>query len=163
MSAIALGLPARPRASRRWARRLAAALLLAPFLLLAGLHGWAQWEVHRMASASAQAPRPEAQQISTTTLLDIPGHRMTVAMVKFPPGARSPEHHHEATVFVYVLAGAIRSAVSGQAPGVFSVGQTFEEPLGSVHLYADNASEAEPAAALVVFIHTPEARLTVYH
>ncbi|MGE0213728.1 MAG: cupin domain-containing protein, partial [Parvibaculaceae bacterium] len=105
----------------------------------------------------------EQEQVSTTTLLDLPGYRMTALLVKFPPGARSPEHHHEATVFVYVLGGTIRSAVSGQAPGVFSIGHSFEEPMGAVHLYADNASATEPAVALAVFVHREGARLTVFH
>jgi quercetin dioxygenase-like cupin family protein len=139
------------------------ALLAVPLLLVIGLLGWAQWEVHKMTAEGKLSPRPELEQASSTPLLDLPGHRVTAVLVKFPPGAHAPEHHHEATVYVFVLAGAVRSAVSNQAPGVFTIGQSFEEPLGSVHLYADNASATDPAVALAIFVHREGAQLTVFH
>ncbi len=153
----------RPHHLIRAAAWIIGTILAVPLVALLALHGWAQWEIHRMAAEAAAKPRPELEQVSSTKLLDLPGHRVTAMLVKFPPGAHSPEHHHEATVFVYVLGGAIRSAVSDQAPGTFATGQSFEEPLGAIHFYASNASETDPAVALAVFVHKEGARLTVFH
>ena len=53
-------------------------------------------------------PRTSVTPISSEPLPDNPQKRIT-ALVDFPPDAYSPEHHHEASLYVYVLKGEIRS------------------------------------------------------
>ena len=92
-----------------------------------------------------------------------PHKRITSMIVEFPPNAFSPEHHHEADLYVYVLAGTIRSQLGGQKVETYTAGQSFFEPDGSVHLFAENASASEPARILAVFVHREDARLIVLH
>ena len=92
-----------------------------------------------------------------------PHKRITSMIVEFPPNAFSPEHHHEADLYVYVLAGTIRSQLGGQKVATYTAGQSFFEPDGSVHLFAENASASEPARILAVFVHREDARLIVFH
>ena len=92
-----------------------------------------------------------------------PHKRITSMIVEFPPNAFSPEHHHEADLYVYVLEGTIRSQLGGQPAMTYTKGQSFFEPDGSTHLFAENASAAEPARILAVFVHREGARLTVFH
>jgi len=92
-----------------------------------------------------------------------PHKRITSVIVDFPPNAFSPEHHHEADLYVYVLEGTIRSQLGGQKVETYTKGQSFFEPDGSVHLFAENTSATEPARILAVFVHREGARLTVFH
>jgi quercetin dioxygenase-like cupin family protein len=84
-------------------------------------------------------------------------------VVDFPPNAFTPEHHHEADLYVYVLQGTIRSQLGGQGVETYTAGQSFFEPDGSTHIFAENASTTEPARILAVFVHREGARLMVYH
>jgi hypothetical protein len=54
-------------------------------------------------------PRTSVTPISSEPLPDNPQKRITAALVDFPPDAYSPEHHHEASLYVYALKGEIRS------------------------------------------------------
>jgi quercetin dioxygenase-like cupin family protein len=92
-----------------------------------------------------------------------PHKRVTSVVVDFPPNAFSPEHHHEADLYVYVLEGTIRSQLGGQGVETYVKGQSFFEPDGSTHVFAENASTTEPARILAVFVHREGARLVVYH
>jgi len=139
-----------------------AGLVLAALLLLSvrlpAVHG------HPPAMASMAArPGTKVTVISSHAIPDVNGKRMTAAVVDFPPGAYSPEHHHEGSLTVYVLKGTIRSELAGEPPQVYTVGQSFYEPLGATHLFAENMSATEDAQILAVMVHDEGARLTVYH
>jgi quercetin dioxygenase-like cupin family protein len=108
-------------------------------------------------------PRTSVTPISSEPLPDDPRKRITAMLVDFPPDAYSPEHHHEASLYVYVLKGEIRSQLKGQRAQVFKTGDSFHEPEGSIHLFAENMSAIEPAQVLAVFVHKEGARLTVFH
>ncbi len=111
----------------------------------------------------ADRPRTSTTIISSAALVGHPGRRLTAMLVEFPPNAYSPSHHHEAAVFVYVLKGTIRSQLQGEPAKVLGSGDSFHEPEGSIHLFAENTSETEPALVLAVFVHDEGARLVVYH
>jgi len=111
---------------------------------------------------AATAPRPTVKPISSEPLAHVPGKRITVALVNFPPGSVSPRHIHGGSVTVYVLSGAIRSQLGGGPPGLFKAGDTFFEPYGAVHLYAANASATEPAEIMAIFVADEGAALTTY-
>jgi quercetin dioxygenase-like cupin family protein len=114
------------------------------------------------ASVAADAPRATAEVISTERLSHVPGKNVSVVRVTFPPGGLSPRHYHGGSVTLYVLSGTIRSQIEGEPVKTLKIGDTYFEPLGSIHLFAENASQTEPAVVLAVFVHDEGATLTTY-
>lgn len=121
------------------------------------------WTICAASSAQTGRPATSSKVLGSEALAADPHKRVTTTEVTFPPGAFSPEHHHEADLYVYVLEGTIRSQLGGQPVETYTKGQSFFEPDGSVHLFAENASTTEPAKILAVFVHREGARLVVYH
>ncbi|MGJ5817375.1 cupin domain-containing protein [Paludibaculum fermentans] len=82
------------------------------------------------------------------------GKSMVAVVVTYPPGAKSPAHHHAGSAFIYayVLSGAIRSQVDDQPAKVFRAGESFYEPPGAHHRISENASDKAPASLLAVFV-----------
>lgn len=94
-------------------------------------------------------------------LLNAPGQELSAVVVRYPPGGKSAPHRHAGSVFAYVLSGSIRSRNSATGPTrIFHVGEGFFEPEGSVHLISENASSADPASMLAVFVAPVHASLT---
>ncbi|WP_279604562.1 cupin domain-containing protein [Methylobacterium sp. J-070] len=85
---------------------------------------------------------------------NIPGKSLVSAVVEYPPGAKSPSHHHASSAFVYayVLSGAVRSQVNEEPARVYRAGESFSEAPGAHHVISENASDTEPARLLAVFI-----------
>ena len=85
---------------------------------------------------------------------NIEGKKMVAVVVSYPPGARSPAHHHAPSAFIYahVLSGAIRSQVDDEPVKVYRVGEGFYEVPGSHHRISENASDRDPASLLAVFV-----------
>jgi len=115
---------------------------------------------------SAQVPahaQSQAKVARSEKLPNVPGKSVTAVVVTFPPGAKSPPHHHAGSVLVYVLSGEVRSENSATGPAqIYKAGETFFEPAGSTHLVSENASATEPATILAVFIADDGAKLTTY-
>ena len=82
------------------------------------------------------------------------GKSMVAVIVSYPPGGKSPSHHHAQSAFIYayVLSGAIRSQVGDEPAKVYRVGEGFYEVPGSYHRISENASDKEPASLLAVFV-----------
>jgi quercetin dioxygenase-like cupin family protein len=82
------------------------------------------------------------------------GKSMVAVIVSYPPGGKSPAHHHAQSAFIYayVLSGAIRSQVGDEPAEVYRVGEGFYEVPGSHHRISENASDKEPASLLAVFV-----------
>jgi quercetin dioxygenase-like cupin family protein len=82
------------------------------------------------------------------------GKSMVAVIVSYPPGGKSPAHHHAQSAFIYayVLSGAIRSQVGVEPAKVYRVGEGFYEVPGSHHRISENASDKEPASLLAVFV-----------
>jgi quercetin dioxygenase-like cupin family protein len=82
------------------------------------------------------------------------GKSMVAVVVTYPPGAKSPAHHHARSAFIYahVLSGAIRSQVGDGPAKVYKAGEGFYELPGSHHGISENASDREPASLLAVFV-----------
>ncbi|MET1026729.1 MAG: cupin domain-containing protein [Dongiaceae bacterium] len=102
-------------------------------------------------------------QISSEKLAHVPGKSVTVEMVDFKPGAVAPEHHHAGSVTVYVISGTIRSQLGGQPAMDYKAGQSFFEPAGTVHLFAQNPSATEDARIMAIHIADDGAQLTTFH
>ncbi|HTR82838.1 MAG TPA: cupin domain-containing protein [Reyranella sp.] len=114
-------------------------------------------------AATSDRPATRPTVVGSEPLASDAGKRITSMIVDFPPNAFSPEHHHEADLYVYVLQGTIHSQLGGQPAMTYTAGQSFFEPEGSVHVFAENASPTEPARILAVFVHREGARLIVFH
>jgi len=71
-------------------------------------------------------------------------------------------HRHAGSVTAYITKGEIRSQLAGGPVETFKVGQSFFEPPGAVHLVSANASNAEPAELIAVFVADEGAQLTTF-
>lgn len=92
-----------------------------------------------------------------------PGKSMVVVEVEYEPGAASPAHRHAKSgfIFAYVLAGAIESKVNDGETHVYKAGESWSEPPNAIHSISRNASKAQPAKLLAVFVvDTDDKRLT---
>lgn len=112
--------------------------------------------------AGPGAAEDDVRPVTTERLPNVPGKSITAIVVHYAPGAKSVKHHHAGSVLAYVLSGEIRSENSATGPAkVYKAGETFFEPPGSVHLISENASTAEPASLLAIFIADDGDELTV--
>ena len=112
--------------------------------------------VHASAAAApadvAGRPATVVTPLSCEKLPNVPGKSITTALVGFPPNAYSPRHRHPGSVMAFVVKGTIRSQLEGGPVGTFGAGQTWFEPPGTIHLFAENASATEPAELLAIFV-----------
>jgi len=104
-------------------------------------------------SGSAQ----ELEQVKVVFQHVIPnaaGKSMVAVVVTYPPGGKSPAHHHAPSSFIYayVLSGAIRSQIGHDPARVYKAGESFYEVPGSYHRKSENASDSVPASLLAVFV-----------
>ena len=110
--------------------------------------------------ALAGAPAGYAHELETVKLVfqraipNITGKNLAALVVNYPPGGKSPPHHHAKSAFIYahVLMGAIRSVVGTEPEKVYQVGESFHEDPEAHHRVSENASENQPASLLAVFI-----------
>lgn len=94
-------------------------------------------------------------------LPNVPGKELTGVLVTYAPGGKSASHAHAGSVYAYVISGRVRSENSVTGPvKVYSAGQGFFEPAGSVHTISENASDTEPARLLAIFVADEGAQLT---
>jgi quercetin dioxygenase-like cupin family protein len=85
----------------------------------------------------------------------------TIVELEYVPGGASTHHRHPGPVFVYVLEGSLLSQSEGGSPIVYTKGQTFYEPPGSIHMVSKNASATDPAKFLAIFVSETGKPLTV--
>ncbi|MHC2273734.1 quercetin dioxygenase-like cupin family protein [Bradyrhizobium diazoefficiens] len=106
------------------------------------------------ASPAIAQDREQVKVVFEHALPNVEGKRLVSVLVSYPPGAKSLPHHHAASAFIYayVLLGAVRSQVDSDAPKVYHQGEAFYEIPGSHHRISENASQAEPASLLAVFV-----------
>lgn len=94
------------------------------------------------------------QELLTRALTAVPGKEVRMLTVEYPPGAASPEHRHNAEVFVYVLEGTMRMQVRGAPLQTLHAGQTFYEGPDDIHSVSANASDTAPAKILVFMVRS---------
>ena len=134
-----------------------------PLVPASGLSDILDWTICWASASTSDRPTTKPTVVGSEPLAADPHKRITSMIVDFPPHAFSPEHHHEADLYVYVLQGTIRSQLGGQPVETYTAGQSFFEPDGTTHVFAENASLSEPARILAVFVHREGARLIVFH
>jgi quercetin dioxygenase-like cupin family protein len=102
--------------------------------------------------ADAQRPRTTIKPVSCEKLPNVPGKSLTTVTVEYPPNAYTPRHRHPGSVMAFVLKGKVRSQLAGGPAEVFGVGQSWFEPPGTIHQFAENASATEPAEILAIYV-----------
>jgi quercetin dioxygenase-like cupin family protein len=122
--------------------------LIPPFMLVALLAAGA---------AAGASPKPVEHETVVPAFAheipNVPGKKITAAVVTYKPGGKSiPHRHGSAFVVAYVLSGAIRSQLEGGEAKVYHVGESWTEAPGAHHLVSDNASATRPASLLAIFI-----------
>ena len=72
----------------------------------------------------------------------------------YPPGGKSPAHHHARSAFIYahVRSGAIRSQIGDEPPKIYQVGEGSYELPGPHHRISENAIDRDPGSLLAVFV-----------
>ncbi len=109
---------------------------------------------------SAKELAKEPGVIFARALSDVPGKNLVVVALDFPPTPTKPAntheqymgHRHPGSTYVYVTKGSLRLGIDGQPVQVVHAGQSFFEPVGSIHTIAESASATEPASAIAVLI-----------
>ncbi len=94
---------------------------------------------------------------------NVTGKSIRGVLVEYEPGGLSPAHTHPKSAFIYatVLQGAIKSQVNDGPVTTYRAGESFSEFPGDRHSVSENASAAEPARLLAVFVvDTNETTLT---
>lgn len=104
-------------------------------------------------AAQAAPPAATARPVISQALPKMNGDTLqtTVSEVRYPPGGMTSAHQHSCPVVGYVLEGALRWAVNGQAPRIVKAGESFFETVGDIHSTSANASDTEPARFLAIF------------
>jgi quercetin dioxygenase-like cupin family protein len=95
---------------------------------------------------------PKITPLMSKDLTGCPGKEGAMITVEYPPGGSDVIHRHNAHAFVYVLEGKVIMQVRGGQPVTLGPGQTFYEGPGDVHVVGKNASSAESAKFLVLFV-----------
>jgi quercetin dioxygenase-like cupin family protein len=114
-----------------------------------------------LAAAALAAQGATVTPLMTQELTGLAGKEAMMITVEYAPGASSPEHRHNAYTFVYVLEGAVVMQVKGGKEVTLRPGQTFYESPDDVHTVSRNASSANPAKLLVMFVKQKGAPTTV--
>lgn len=89
------------------------------------------------------------------------GKEGAMMTVELAPGEAGAPHRHNASVFVYVLNGAIVMQVKGGGQVTLHAGQTFYEGPDDIHIVSRNASTTAPAKFLAVFVKDKGAPVVV--
>jgi len=84
--------------------------------------------------------------------LDAAHLQVTTVEVTYPPGGSSTPHSHPCPVIGYVLKGAVRMQVKGDAEHIYRVGDSFYEEANGMHMVSRNASATKPAIFLAYFV-----------
>jgi quercetin dioxygenase-like cupin family protein len=110
--------------------------------------------------ASSGSSLNKVEIVGSHAIPDMLGKRMTVVRVTYGPGGFTPPHRHGGSVTAYITKGQIRSQLNDGPVEVFDVGQSFFEPLGTIHVVSANASATDWAELIAVFVADEGAQLT---
>lgn len=103
-------------------------------------------------SGGTVRPATSSRILSCEPLPHVPGKSITTQLVVFPPLAFSAAHRHPGSVTAVILEGTIRSQLAGTPPADYRVGETFFEPPGTLHLFAENPDPTHPAKLLATYV-----------
>jgi Cupin domain len=125
--------PAIKRRSNMNLRTLAQAAALAAFAAVPSIIAFAQ-----------SSPPGSVVPAFRETIPNIPGKSIVGVVVNYPPGGKTPPHHHAASAFItaYVLSGSIRSQVDDGPVTVFQAGEASSR--SRAHIIASARTPAPP-------------------
>jgi len=105
-------------------------------------------------SAYADVPTERVTPEFAQALPNVPGKSLVAVTVTYEPGAASRPHLHARSAFIYayVLSGVVETQVGGEPARLVHAGESFHEAPGAHHVVSRNASSAEPARLLAVFV-----------
>jgi quercetin dioxygenase-like cupin family protein len=103
-------------------------------------------------SGAAARPATSNKILSCEPLPHVPGKSITTQLVDFPPQAYTPAHRHPGSVSVVILEGTIRSQIAGTPAADYHAGETFFEPPGALHLFAENPDVKVHAKILATYV-----------
>lgn len=115
-------------------------------------------------TASAHDPLDAKTRVTLVydqALPNVPGKSIRGVLVEYAPGSASPAHIHPKSAFIYatVLQGAVQSQVNDGPVTTYRTGESFSEFPGDRHSVSKNASAAEPARLLAVFVVDTEEKV----
>lgn len=115
------------------------------------------------AEALRGSPRAKDRLALSRSLPALDGAHLEVKVVEvtYDPGASSSPHRHPCPVIGYVVEGALRMQLKGQAEVVYGAGDTFYERPDDIHLVSANASSERPATFIAVFTCDHDGPLSV--
>jgi len=87
--------------------------------------------------------------------------KLRLVEVSYGPGGSSEPHSHPCPVVGYVIEGALRTQVRGQAEVVYRAGESFFEEPNGAHLVSANASQDRPVRFLAYFTCDSDVPLSV--
>lgn len=114
-----------------------------------------------VATAAATAQEAKVTTLMTQEMAGKDGKEGTMQLVEYAPGGSDAAHRHDASVFVYVLEGAVVMQVKGGKEVTLGPGQTFYESPKDVHTVSRNASTTKAAKFLVFLVKQKGAPTTV--
>ena len=106
----------------------------------------------QVGSSAAARPSTVIKPIACQQLPNVPGKSITTVLVEYPPNAFTPAHRHPGSVTAHVTRGRIRSQLNADPARVYGPGESWFEPPGTRHSFAENASGTEPAELLAIFV-----------
>jgi quercetin dioxygenase-like cupin family protein len=87
--------------------------------------------------------------------------KVTVVEITYGPGESSPPHSHPCAVVGYIIEGALRTHVKGEAEAIYKAGESFYEAPNGIHLISANASAKRPVKFLASFVCDRDTPLSV--
>ena len=133
-------------------------LILVCGMALAALPGRPQ--APQQISQPAKQQRGRVAFARALPALDGAHLKVTLVEVTYGPGESSHAHSHPCPVVGYVIAGAVRMQVKGEAEAIYKAGDSFYEAPHGVHAVSANASATEPARFLAYFVCDHEETLS---
>jgi quercetin dioxygenase-like cupin family protein len=126
--------------------------------------GWfaAHFVWDQRASAHSQA-NDRARIVLSKRLSNLDGDHLKAVLVEvnYGPGERSLPHSHPCPVIGYVVEGALRTQVKGEAEMIYKAGESFYEAPNGVHLVSANASSTGPAKLVAYLICDRDTPLSI--
>ncbi len=101
---------------------------------------------------AAHRPASIVKPLSCEALPNVPGKAIITALVEYPPRAYSPAHRHPGSVMAVVIDGSVRSQLGGGSAIDYQAGQTWFEPPGTLHLFAENPDPVRSAKLLATYV-----------
>ena len=90
--------------------------------------------------------------VDNKPLHGVDGKHVTIVHGSFPAGWLGGRHYHTGPVYVYVLEGSFTIDEQGKPRQTFTVGQLYEEPIGTP-MQARNISISEQLKVLLFQVH----------